>query len=780
MLLAIALHMLVAVIVLLIARRAGRWVFAIAAAVPAVTFAWVMSGSAATLAGDARVETLSWAPKIGLESVLRLDVLSFVMIILVSGVGAVVFAFYAAYAKPGERGVGRTAALLSVFAGAMLGLVLADDIFTLYVFWELTTVCSFLLVGGDGVSRAARRSAVQALLVTAIGGLAMLGGLVLLAEASGTYRISEIVANPPSGAAVNVALVLLLVGVVTKSAQVPFHPWLPGAMVAPTPVSAYLHAAAMVKAGVYLLARFAPGFGDVPAWWVPAVVLGSLTMLIGGYRALRETDLKTLLAYGTVSQLGFLTVLMGAGTRAAALAGITLLLAHGLFKSALFLVVGVIDRQTGTRDIRHLSGVGRQSPALAVFAVLALASMAGLPPLLGFVGKETAFEAFTYGGTDTFVLVAIALGSVLTVAYSIRFVWGAFATKTDLPDTAVSTPGIGLLGPVALPALAGLVFGVATPLASTVVDGYPAAMPFGPEASDLALWHGIGVPLGLSVLALVGGYLVYRYPASWQWLCGRLPSALNAQRGYERAVTGLDDVAHKVTGRLQVGSLPAYLGVILVAVFVVAGVGMISDTPLPAEWRWFDNPLQVPLALLVLAGAWAAVFAHRRITAVLFASVVGYGIAALFIVDGGPDLALAQFLVESLTLVVFVFVLRRFPAHFSNLKSIRSFRFGKLAVAATAGILVSLAGVLYSGARTESPTASQEYAERAVSEAGASNVVNAIIVDFRAFDTVGEITVLAVAAAGAASLILAAQRSARRPTESDEDSKASKRKEASR
>lgn len=766
MLVAIAVHFVVAAVLLLAAQRLGRWVFAVGAIVPAATLVYALTRLDGALAGEPSTETFTWAPSIGLDLTLRMDALALLMILLVAGVGALVLCYYTWYAKPGESGHGRNASLLVVFAGAMLGLVLADDIFALYIFWELTTVCSFLLVGGGGTSQKARRSAMQALLVTTLGGLAMLLGLILLGTAAGTYRISEIIAAEPRGTVVNVAIVLVLVGALTKSAQVPFHPWLPAAMVAPTPVSAYLHAAAMVKAGVYLVARFAPGFNELLAWWVPLVVLGLWTMVLGGVRAMREHDLKTLLAFGTVSQLGFLMVLVGVGGYVAAIAGATMVLAHGLFKSALFMLVGLIDRRAGTRDVRELSGLGRRWPLIAGLATLAVGSMAGLPPLLGFIGKEAAFEAFDGGSVrDLFVLAGLVIGSMFTVAYGLRFLVGAFGTRAGAEPTEVRRPGAGLVLPVAIPALAGLVLAFVPGLVEPLEAEYASA--YRVEDYHLALWHGFTLPLLLSAVVVVGGYLIHRGHATLRRFSGWVPEPLHAQRGYRGVVAGLDEVAQRVTGRLQVGSLPVYIGVILITMVVVPGAGLFAGLTGAGEVRLVDSWLQLPLALLVLLAAATVVLARRRLTAVLLTGVAGYGIGALFLVEGAADLALAQFLVESLTLVVFVFVLRRFPPEFlSGPQPSSSRRWVKAAVAAAGGIFVAVMAVVFSASRTGLPEVSQEYIARAEDEAGATNIVNAIIVDFRAFDTVGEISVLAVAATGAASLILAAHRARRRPESS--------------
>ncbi|MCP2253871.1 multicomponent Na+:H+ antiporter subunit A [Prauserella aidingensis] len=755
---AIVVHFALAAVLPLVARRYGRAAFVVGALAPAGTLVYALARAGEALADTPPLETAAWAPAIGLEFTARFDELAVLLILLISGVGTIVLGYYAGYAKVGDhRTAARDSALLVTFAGAMLGLVLADDVLSLYLFWELTTLCSFLLVGGDGLRKRLRQSATQALLVTTFGGLAMLLGLVLLGTAAGTLRISEILADPPGGGVVTAALLLILLGALTKSAQVPFHPWLPSAMVAPTPVSAYLHAAAMVKAGVYLVARFSPAFADHPAWWIPVVGCGLWTMLLGGFRALRQYDLKTLLAYGTISQLGFLMVMLGIGTWMSALAAGTLILAHGLFKSALFLTVGIIDKRTGTRDIRELSGLGGRWRVLTTLTTLALLSMAGLPPLLGFLGKEVALEALLHGGpVDMVACVGVVAGSVLTVAYSLRFLRGAFARKPDVAPPPSVPCGRVMTALVAVPSLAGLVLALAPGLIEPIEAGY--ADRYGSDPGyHLALWHGFTPPLALSVGIVVAGYLVHRY-AGLQRLGGRVPSGLQAQNWYTASVDGLEHVAHGVTGRTQVGSLPVYLGVILTTLVVVPGAGLLAGGVEFGALRLFDNGLQVPLAVLVLAAAVTSLVARRRLTAVLLTGVVGYGIGAWFVVDGGADLALAQFLVETLTLVVFVFVIRRFPPRFTQNREYIPGRWVKAVVAGVAGTFVAVLAVLYSGYTHGMPEASREYIERAEDETGATNVVNAIIVDFRAFDTIGEIAVLAVAATGAASLILARSR----------------------
>ncbi|MER5387855.1 hydrogen gas-evolving membrane-bound hydrogenase subunit E [Saccharopolyspora sp. NPDC002686] len=758
----VVVHLLVALALPFLARRSTRAAFLTAAVPPAAALFWVLSQAGPVLSGQTISETVEWAPLIGLQFAFRLDALSLLMTILVAGLGAVVLVYADSYFTRGGGDARRSAPLLLAFAGAMLGLIFSDDLITVYVFWELTTICSFLLVGQAGLSRESRRSALQALMITSLGGLVMLLGFVVLGETAGTYRISELVEHPPGGTATAVAAVLILVGAFTKSAQIPFHNWLPAAMVAPTPISAYLHAASMVKAGVFLVARLAPVFLGVPQWYLPAILFGLATMLLGGWRALHEYDLKKLLAYGTVSQLGFLMVLFGAGTHTGAMAGAAMLLAHGMFKATLFLVVGIIDHQAGTRDIRELSGLGRRMPWLAVIAVLGVASMAGLPPMLGFIGKEAAFSAFLTGGRpDLLVDVVLVLGSMLTVAYSLRMLFGAFADKPGVPATKAKKPGLQAVLPAAVPAVVGVVLGLGYPVADKLASSYAEAFTPVVDPYHLALWHGFNLPLLLSAIAVAGGVALHLSRVQLTAMRNRLPRPLDAQRGYERIMALLERVAVGVTGRLQVGSLPTYLGIILLTVLAVPGSALLLRTDLPDDLRSYDDLLQIPLAIVVIVAAIAVLRSRRRLTAVLLVGVVGYGIGGLFIVDGGPDLALAQFLVETLTLVAFVFVLRRLPVRFTQ-SDTAALRAPRAIIAGAAGIFISLAAVIFSGARHAPPEASAEFIANAEKGAGATNVVNAIIVDFRAFDTVGEISVLAVAATGVASLILASRHERRK------------------
>jgi multicomponent Na+:H+ antiporter subunit A len=760
------LHLTAAVLAPVLVRWWGRQAFLVLALVPAAAFGWVLAQWATVTGGGEVSEARPWIPSLDLDISLRLDALSLTLALLVTGVGALVLLYCARYFGPGDDGTGRFAGNLTAFAGSMLGLVLADDLLLLYVFWELTTVFSFLLIGGGGTRLAARRAASQALVLTTAGGLAMLVGILLVGRASGSYLLSEVVASPGSGTAMVAGTVLLLVGAVTKSAMVPFHFWLPAAMEAPTPVSAYLHAAAMVKAGVYLVARLAPGFADVPGWRPIVLGLGAATMLVGGYRAIRQTDLKLLLAFGTVSQLGFLMVLVGAGSRELAAAGLVMTVAHALFKATLFLSVGVIDHATGTRDLRQLSGLGRRLPVLAVIAGLAALSMAGVPPLLGFVGKEAAFAGLLEGGladrtAAVVVLAVLVVGSALTAAYTLRFWWGAFAAKPDLPAVApeelVHRPGALFLTAPAVLALAGLVLGPASPLLEPLVAGYADTLPLvAHDAEELALWHGWQPALVLSALSLLSGAALFAGRRTVTGLQRRFAVGASADEGYWNVIQGLNRLAVLVTGTTQRGSLPAYLGTILVVLLAVPGTLLITRAPWPGEWRLWDTPLQALVGAVVLIAAGMTLRIRQRLSVVLVVGVTGYGLAVLFALQGAPDLALTQFLVETLTLVTFVLVLRKLPKDITERHRPRERAFrGILAVAV--GALMAAVGAVALATRTATPV-SAAYPEEAYDFGGGKNIVNVILVDIRAWDTLGEISLLVVAATGVASLVFLRRR----------------------
>ncbi|HET7327737.1 MAG TPA: hydrogen gas-evolving membrane-bound hydrogenase subunit E [Nocardioidaceae bacterium] len=759
----LALHLLMAVLCVALAPHLGSRTFAVAALAPGTGFVWLLTQAPDVVSGQQVRAELPWAAALQLAVPLRLDTLALLLALLVTGVGAVVLAYSVRYFAERDHGIGRTAAVMVLFAGSMLALVLADHLLALYVAWELTTVCSFLLIGDDGRSAQARRAAMRALMVTTGTGFAMLFGLVLLGEQAGSYRISTILDDPPQGGVTATAITLILVGVLGKSAQVPLHPWLPAAMVAATPVSAYLHAAAMVKAGLYLVARLAPAFADVVTWKPVLLTAGVATMLLGGWRALAQTDLKRLLAFGTIAQLGFILVLLAAGTRTAALAGAAMLLAHGLFKSTLFLVVGVIDHEAGTRDLRELSGVRRRAPALAVLAVLACASMAGLPPTLGYLGKEAALTAFVApapGGL--WVLAGLTVGSVLTIAYTLRFLWGAFADRPGVAVRMQRAPMSSVV-PTAAVALAGVAAGCYPHGVDVLASGYASAYPAVGGSYHLSLWHGLTTPLLLSLLTLTAGTALHLARGPLAAARGRIPATPAAQTGQDRAAAILVTGARRFTGLTQVGSLPTYLVVILAAVAAGPGMMLLLRVGVPTDVRLWDTPSQAVVVAGLTAAVVGAVAARRRLTAVILVSAAGYLVAALFVIHGAPDLALTQVLVETLTLLLFVLVLRRMP---------RGMRVAPAPLRALGVVVSGIVGVfatlvtLAVGARHAPSRSAQGYFRRAP-EAGGTDVVSVILSKFRALDTLGEVTVLALAATGVASLVLVSGRMGRPPRPGD-------------
>ncbi|MCG7321682.1 Na+/H+ antiporter subunit A [Arsenicicoccus bolidensis] len=752
MLALVGLHLLAAVCAPLLVRLWGPRAFWLLSLPSVATAGLALAHTTAATSGTAPREDVTWVPSLGLSVTLRMDALAWLMCLVVGVVGTLVLVYCAGYFEPDEPGLDRFAAHLTAFAGAMTGLVLSDNLLVLYLFWELTTVLSYLLVGHSSHLEDSRNAATQALVVTTAGGLAMLVGIVMLGQAAGTYSLESILAQPPSGTTVAVAVALLLVGAITKSALVPFHFWLPGAMAAPTPVSAYLHAAAMVKAGIYLVARLAPGFSDAATWHPVVLVLGCTTMLVGGYRALRQVDLKLLLAYGTVSQLGFLVVLVGTGSAEAAVAGLAMLVAHAVFKAGLFLSVGAIDHATGTRDIRELSGLRHRMPVVFAASVACALSMAGIPPTLGFVGKEAVYETYWHGAQawSRPVLVVLVVGSMLTLAYSARFLIGAWSDVPGREDTAYHS----LHRPVVwVPAVLGLTSVLASPFlgaAQHLVEPYAESWPPSAHPIHLALWHGFTPALWLSVLTVAFGLALVAVRSRVESVQRRLPHPPAAVSAYRWVMRALDRGSIEVTGVAQRGSLPLSLGLILVVFIGLTAVGLLGVGSAP-ETRWWDTPAQAGVALVASLAAVMAVRSRRRLRGVFLVGVTGYALAVLFLLHGAPDLALTQVLVETVSIVVFVLVLRRLSGKFNDNPS-RANRSLRVALGVVSGVLVSGAALVAAGART-APPGSAGWPVGATSFGGGENVVNVALVDIRAWDTMGEIAVVLVAATGVASLV---------------------------
>ena len=717
---------------------------------PALLAVLLASEMRTAASGGGRLVELSWAPSLGLSLSFNLDGLGLLFAILITGIGTLIVLYASRYLE-GHAHAGRFYASLFGFMGAMLGVVLSDNILTLFVFWELTGFTSYLLIGFEHERAAARRAALQALIVTGAGGLALLAAGVLLVDVSGTTSLSAmaaqqaaIVAGPFYGAIAG----LVLLAAFTKSAQVPFHFWLPNAMEAPTPVSAYLHSATMVKAGVYLIARMTPIVGSTPVWTTVVTVAGATTMVVGAYRAVQETDLKRILAYSTLSALGVLTMLLGVGTSEAISAALVYLVAHAAYKGALFLVAGAIDHEAGTRDISVLSGLRRTMPITALAGGGAAISMAGVPLTLGFVGKDGAYEALLHASgwypslLALMVLASILLGLAGLLAGVLPFHGGA-------PTKDVADPGWPLWFPPLLLATVGLVAGSAPSILNGPLSAAATATAGQAVDVSLSVWHGVTPALLLSVLTLAAVGLAYgahKTVRTRTWKAG-----YGTEDVYDGAIAALDAVSRTIAPTLHSASLRTYVMVIVATLAVMGGAALLTDPSLGALVpRTGITAHDALIVAVTIAGAAAATVARSTMAAVLSLGVVGYGVALTFLGFGAPDLAMTQFSVETLTVLIYVLVFRHFRT-FGELspRFVRA-RDGLIAL----GIGAFITGLLLSIATAETAPQLREYFAGFGPTLGhGRNIVNVILVDFRAFDTLGEITVLATAAIGVRGLL---------------------------
>ena len=746
--LALTAHFVVAMCAPSLVRRMGRNAFLLLAIPPAATAVLIASLGPRVLSGSPVTEAYPWIPQLQMSLTLQLDALAWVFTLIVSGVGTLILLFCSRYFTSSEPGLGLFAGVLLAFAGAMAGLVLSDDVMLLFIFWELTTVFSYLLIGHYLTKQASRRAAMNALISTTVGGLAMMVGLIWAGMTAGSFLLSDILREPASMPVI--ALILLLVGAAAKSAIAPGHFWLPGAMAAPTPVSAYLHAAAMVKAGIYLIMRCAPVLQLHHTIALVLAAFGIATMILGGWRALRQTDIKLLLAYGTVSQLGFMTAVTAFGTPHAVFAGLALVISHALFKAPLFMVVGIIDKSYGTRDITRLHGVGRDSPMLALTAVLAAGSMAAIPPLFGFIAKEAVFAALhEVGGAGWLLLAGAVAGSMLTIAYAWRFIAGVFPGAEGILHRG--TPPGFLAPPLLLVIASVLLIPFAGPCARVLAVASDEEFPLS------AIPH-LGVPLYASLAAIAGGVLliaaaapVERFQAAvspQRWKYGHF---VDAEKGFRALMRATDLMSVQVTALMQRGSLPLNLSIIFIVLIALSG-GLIlrADGP-PSTIVWFHHWSELCIAVLAIGAGIAGARARRRMRATLLISGTGFAVALLFMTAGAPDVAVTQLLVETILTVVLVLVLRRLPLHFS-IRPLRTDQLSRWIIAIGTAITVCLLAAYAAGARQAVPTG-PSMVEPAYTIGGGHNVVNVALVDARVWDTMGEISVLLVVAAGVASLL---------------------------
>lgn len=706
----------------------------------------------AVTAGEILLWSVDWAPSLGVSLSFMVDGLSLIFALLISGIGALIFLYNTTYSG-GHPQAGRLTVFLFAFMLSMLGLVLARDLITLFVFWELTSVTSYLLIGFDHKNPQARRSALQAMLITATGGLAMLAGFILINTASGTFDLAEILAGPGlQQSPVYIAVLLLvLAGAFTKSAQFPFHFWLPNAMAAPTPVSAYLHSATMVKAGVYLMARLHPVLGGTDIWTTALGCAGLITAVTGAVLALRQTDLKQVLACTTLMALGTITLFLASDTPEALTAAMMFLIVHALYKAALFMVAGAVDHATGTRDIRTLSGLRRVMPLTALAAVLAGASMAGLPPLAGWIGKE-----LLYAGATTMPLAPLVAAGVLVANALMVAAAGIIALRPftgpllAMPAAAHETPWQMLTGPLVL-AITGLACGLFSPVLISPLLGVTVAGSLGAESvAALHLWGGIHLPFVMSLVTFALGIYIFfmreHIRAVLADAGGRLPGF---DLGWDRLLDAFRRFAAWQTGLIQNGRAVSYLTV----VFCVLTLAMVAAIlrGRPVAMPGFDAPLLLWLiGGFTVAGAVLALNIHSRIAAIAGIGTVGIGVALIFICFGAPDVAITQLMVETLAAVLFGIAALRLPG-MNDLRS-RAMKQWHAIVAIATGLVMAFV-VLAVTMHPLDRHISDYFEQNSWSMAHGLNIVNVILVDFRAFDTLGELTVVLLAGIGAFALL---------------------------
>ncbi|MBK5944346.1 putative monovalent cation/H+ antiporter subunit A [Halorhodospira halophila] len=732
-------------------RRAG-WAFA---ALPAVLTLYFATFLPQIVGGETVWMEYTWVPGLDVNLSFYVDGLSLLFALLISGIGTFVLLYASDYLDGDERQP-RFYVHILAFMASMLGLVLSDNLITLFIFWELTSITSYMLIGYDNEDAKARRYALQGLLVTVGGGLALLAGFIMLGIVGDTYTISELLKQ---GDVIRehewyVPLTLLiLLGAFTKSAQVPFHFWLPRAMAAPTPVSAYLHSATMVKAGVFLLAKLHPALGDTTLWMTLLPLVGAITMFTGAYFAVRSTGIKGVLANSTVMALGTLTMLAGIGTEGAMIAFGAFLLAHSLYKGALFLVAGALDHETGTKDVLKMGGLRHAMPKTAVLAAVSALSLAGIPPLFGFLGKELMLESVLAAPYLSAVLALLALGTAVLVVIvaGIVVIRPFFGERTETPKEPHEAPPGMLAGPAVLGVLS-LLFGVFPFIPEGLIGAVASSLAGEQISVSLSLWHGVNLPLVMSLFAIAAGaFLFTRWDqvreamARYDWLYERGPEA-----GYFRTLDALVWSADWQTRVLQNGYLRHYITTTVLTTVLLVGYTLATRYD-----GGFGAGLEVYFYEWIIAGVLIAsvLFAcvtNSRLGAVASLGVMGFTVALIFILFSAPDLGITQILVETLTVILLVLVLFRLPGFMNFSAPQQRVRDG--VVAAVMGVLVTSLLLITIDVQFAEPI-SAYHLDESVPLAHGRNVVNVILVDYRALDTLGEIFVVALAAIGVYAMV---------------------------
>ena len=766
---AVLIPFLAACLAPLFVRLLGHWAAWILSLVPAYICYRLFDYVAPIANGERVLESHTWLEGFGVNYSFLIDGLSLSFAFLIAGIGFFIVLYAGGYLK-GHPHLGRFLASLLAFMGSMLGLVLADNLITLFVFWEATSITSFLLIGFDHERMAARRAALQALIITGLGGLVMLAGFALMGLVGGTFELSQLFGQSEvikNHALYSLMFWLVMAGAFTKSAQVPFHSWLANAMEAPTPVSAYLHSATMVKAGVYLIMRTTPILGDTALWETVLPVVGGATLIAGTVLAIRDTDMKLMLAYTTVASLGLLVLLLGLGSKYAIEGAVLYLVAHSLFKGALFMVVGTVDHEAGTRTITQLSGLRSAMPITALAALLAALSMCGLPPFVGFLAKESIYHAVSHGGLFEWMIALVVLvGNVLMFVVAAAIAIKPFMGRWVDPPKAVHEGSLMLvLGPVVLSVLGLLTTLFFLSLAQDMVfSPMVSAVSGKPITLDLHLWAGINIALILSIITVVLGIFGFTSIEGLRRGFDKLLTTIGwgPDRGFDQFISSLTFLAGRVTRFLQTGEIRSYMRM----TFFVTALALL----VPMTWfqMWPDmpvferlNPWEIGVFVLLTLGVLQVVRAGTRLTAIVSLGIQGVGVALIFMMFGAPDLSFTQFMVETLSVVILALVLTRL-----RLMRIdrRTFASGLIDGSIALGVGVGMGGFLMLITQGQLDLRLSEFfATYSYAIAHGKNIVNVILVDFRALDTLGEITVVLIAGLSILALIRVRSANEQRP-----------------
>ncbi|WP_028309817.1 hydrogen gas-evolving membrane-bound hydrogenase subunit E [Desulfitibacter alkalitolerans] len=759
---------ILAMLVPLLRKAAGNKIGWVVSLLPLTLFIWLVKQLPTVMSGEPVTVFYNWVPSIGVNFSLYLDGLSLLFGFLITGIGFAVIV-YSIYYLSTKENLTNFYVFILLFMGAMLGVVMSNNLILMYIFWELTSFSSFLLIGFWYHKERSRYGAQKSMLITVIGGFSMLAGIVMLWVLTGTFEVREIIAQAAlikeSGFYIPITILVLL-GAFSKSAQIPFHIWLPDAMEAPTPISCYLHSATMVKAGIYLIARMTGALGGTEFWFLTVSSIGLGSLMLGSYLALKQKDLKAILAFSTISQLGLIITLIGYGTPGAIMGGIFHLFNHSAFKGSLFLMVGIVDHETGTRDISKLRGLAKVMPYTAAIAVIGSLAMAGVPPFNGFLSKElfftasveavTANLAFIHPYAWLFPLIALC-ASIFTFVYSVSIFHKVFfsgeVTK-ETPKHPHEAP-VGLLLPGLLLVSINVIIGLFPGLvAKSIIEPAVVAITGAPFYVKIYHWHGLNLPLAMSLVVIIVGLVLYYRLDQLKAALARVPGTPSSNRFYDWAVPAVLNGALRITNIQMTGFLRDYnLFIILYTLLVVGGTifmkdALIISTADLAEVAFFE----VVMALILVAGALGVVFLKSRLAAIVSLGVVGYTVALLFVIFRAPDLALTQLLVETVTLALFLLAFSRLPKFLSEHDTPARVKGINVVAALLTGALATTLTLIGHSNKYFEPI-SHYFIENTKKLGGGTNAVNVILVDFRGLDTLGEIAVLGIAGLGVYAMI---------------------------